>query len=86
MSDYSKLTVANLRAVLKQRGIPSTGLTRKAQIIEKLEEADQAAGGASSPPDPVPGASAEQENDQPVEQADEPTGQFTQRAPCYISF
>ena len=36
MTDYDKMTVANLRALLKDRGIPSTGLTRKAQIIEKL--------------------------------------------------
>ncbi|KAH7117827.1 SAP domain-containing protein [Dendryphion nanum] len=41
-TDYSKLTVANLRQLLKDRGIPSTGLTRKAQIIEKLEEHDSA--------------------------------------------
>jgi hypothetical protein len=40
MTDYNKLTVANLRQLLKDRGIPSTGLTRKAQIIEKLEEHD----------------------------------------------
>jgi len=42
MSDYSKQTVAQLRQLLKDRSIPSTGLTRKAQIIEKLEEADSA--------------------------------------------
>jgi len=41
MTDYSKQTVANLRQLLKDRGIPSTGLTRKAQIIEKLEEWDK---------------------------------------------
>lgn len=45
MADYSKQTVANLRQLLKDRGIPSTGLTRKAQIIEKLEEADAAGDG-----------------------------------------
>ncbi|CAA9963242.1 SAP domain containing protein [Pyrenophora teres f. maculata] len=42
MPDYSKQTVAQLRQLLKDRSIPSTGLTRKAQIIEKLEEADSA--------------------------------------------
>ncbi|GME24800.1 DNA-binding SAP [Neofusicoccum parvum] len=42
MADYSKQTVAQLRAVLKERGIPSTGLTRKQQIIEKLQEHDAA--------------------------------------------
>lgn len=30
-----------LRQELKERGIPSTGLTRKAQIVEKLEEDDE---------------------------------------------
>lgn len=40
MTDYNKQTVANLRVLLKDRGIPSTGLTRKQQIIEKLQEAD----------------------------------------------
>ncbi|KAJ4986716.1 sap domain-containing protein [Stagonosporopsis vannaccii] len=45
MADYSKQTVANLRQLLKDRGIPSTGLTRKAQIIEKLEETDAAGDG-----------------------------------------
>ncbi|KAF2497444.1 hypothetical protein BU16DRAFT_314457 [Lophium mytilinum] len=42
--DYNKQTVTQLRALLKERHIPSTGLTRKAQIVEKLEEADHAAG------------------------------------------
>lgn len=40
MAEYNKQTVANLRALLKDRGIPSTGLTRKAQIIERLEQHD----------------------------------------------
>jgi len=42
MADYSKQTVAQLRQLLKDRSIPGTGLTRKAQIIEKLQEADAA--------------------------------------------
>ena len=44
MADYNKQTVAQLRQILKDRGIPSTGLTRKAQIIEKLEEVDAEGG------------------------------------------
>ncbi|KAF2836789.1 hypothetical protein M501DRAFT_1018670 [Patellaria atrata CBS 101060] len=40
MTDYSKSTVAQLRQLLKDRSIPSTGLTRKQQIIDKLEEVD----------------------------------------------
>lgn len=47
MADYSKQTVAQLRQVLKERGIPSTGLTRKQQIIDKLQEHDAV---AASPP------------------------------------
>ncbi|KAL6704861.1 hypothetical protein ACN47E_007544 [Coniothyrium glycines] len=46
MAEYSKQTVAQLRQLLKDRSIPSTGLTRKAQIIERLEEVDGAIGSA----------------------------------------
>lgn len=42
MADYNKETVNKLRQLLKERAIPSTGLTRKAQMIEKLEEWDRA--------------------------------------------
>lgn len=42
MADYNKQTVAQLRQLLKERGIPSTGLTKKAQIVAKLEEVDVA--------------------------------------------
>ncbi|KAF1812487.1 hypothetical protein P152DRAFT_341121 [Eremomyces bilateralis CBS 781.70] len=41
MSGYAKLTVVNLRAVLKDRGIPATGLTRKQQFIDRLEQDDR---------------------------------------------
>ncbi|KAK7544626.1 uncharacterized protein J3D65DRAFT_610180 [Phyllosticta citribraziliensis] len=40
MVDYSKLTVNNLKALLKTRSIALTGLTRKAQLIERLERDD----------------------------------------------
>lgn len=40
--DYEKLTVVRLREIFKERGIPATGLTRKAQLIEKLREVDSA--------------------------------------------
>ncbi|KAF2719471.1 hypothetical protein K431DRAFT_286763 [Polychaeton citri CBS 116435] len=39
---YSDLKVNELRQLLKDRGIPSTGLTRKAQIVEELERNDAA--------------------------------------------
>jgi hypothetical protein len=47
--EYEKLTVANLRSILKERGIASTGLTRKAQIIEKLREVDAEAEKSAAP-------------------------------------
>ena len=42
MTDYNKFKVPELKELLKERGIPLTGLTRKAQMIEKLEETDNA--------------------------------------------
>lgn len=54
MADYNKQTVAQLRQILKDRGIPSTGLTRKGQIIEKLEEADGALETPNAPTEPTP--------------------------------
>jgi hypothetical protein len=59
--DYEKQTVANLRALLKGRGIPSTGLTRKAQIIAKLRELDAE---AAAPPEEPP---VEETNDAAAE-------------------
>ena len=58
MADYNKQTVAQLRQLLKDRGIPSTGLTRKAQIVEKLEEADSADVGAPEASDAPADAAA----------------------------
>ncbi|KAI6837944.1 hypothetical protein KC337_g17352, partial [Hortaea werneckii] len=39
-TDYSKLKVTELKDLLKERGIASTGLTRKQQIVDALEEED----------------------------------------------
>lgn len=44
-TDYSKLKVTELKDVLKERGIPSTGLSRKQQIIDALEAHDAENGG-----------------------------------------
>ncbi|KAF2651564.1 hypothetical protein K491DRAFT_781729 [Lophiostoma macrostomum CBS 122681] len=63
MADYNKQTVANLRQLLKERGIPSTGLTRKAQIIEKLEEQDSAENGAPTEDQ----ADATEQDDKPTD-------------------
>ncbi|KAL4747099.1 hypothetical protein BDW72DRAFT_183503 [Aspergillus terricola var. indicus] len=40
MTDYSTWKVTDLKAELKRRGIPQTGLRLKKEIIEKLEEED----------------------------------------------
>lgn len=47
MTDYSKLKVAELKDLLKERGIPPTGLTRKQQLIDALEEDDNETGAGS---------------------------------------
>ena len=40
MTDYNTFKVTELKELLKERGIPSTGLSRKQQIIEALEAND----------------------------------------------
>ncbi|KAG9903024.1 hypothetical protein KCV02_g15631, partial [Aureobasidium melanogenum] len=42
--DYAKLTVADLKDLLKQRGLSATGLYRKQQIIDVLEQDDAQSG------------------------------------------
>ncbi|KAM0716348.1 hypothetical protein Q7P37_007793 [Cladosporium fusiforme] len=41
MTDYNAFKAAELKELLKERGIPSTGLTRKQQYIEALQEDDE---------------------------------------------
>ena len=41
MTDYSKLKVTELKAELKRRGIPQTGLKLKQNLIDRLLEADE---------------------------------------------
>jgi hypothetical protein len=66
--EYGSLTVAVLRAILKERGIASTGLTRKAQIIEKLEE-DDARKTSGGPEETQHESPATLQADQPVSEA-----------------
>jgi hypothetical protein len=86
MTDYNKLKVADLRALLKERNIPSTGLTRKAQIIEKLEEHDHQDGGAATGhQESEPAAEAEQE--QAEEQTVvEPTDEAASESKSHLHF
>ncbi|GAB7353364.1 hypothetical protein MBLNU459_g3846t1 [Dothideomycetes sp. NU459] len=44
MTDYSKLKVAELKALLKERDIPTSGLSKKQQIIDALEADDAETG------------------------------------------
>lgn len=75
MAEYSKQTVAQLRQLLKDRGIPSTGLQRKAQIVERLEEADRELEEAPESSE-VPGTSNDVADAplDPVEQVEQGTG------------
>ncbi|KAK4541313.1 hypothetical protein LTR36_008071 [Oleoguttula mirabilis] len=50
-TDYSKLKVTELRELLKERGIASTGLTRKQQIVDALEAKDGEVSGAGGDDD-----------------------------------
>ena len=54
MTDYNKLKVTELKELLKERGIPSTGLSRKNQIIEALEAYDTSNGAAAEGEDAAP--------------------------------
>ncbi|KAL2355861.1 hypothetical protein BJ546DRAFT_972049 [Cryomyces antarcticus] len=47
MTDYNKLTVANLKLVVKERKIPLTGLIRKQQYVDRLLEDDESRGATS---------------------------------------
>lgn len=59
--DYDKLTVVEIRKLFKDRHIPTTGLTRKQQLIDRLREQDASAAHNVDEQSGVP--SAEQEVD-----------------------
>ncbi|KAH8430488.1 SAP domain protein [Aspergillus melleus] len=80
MADYSKWKVTDLKAELKRRGIPQTGLRVKQNFIDRLLEED--AKGESEPVSeaPVDAQDTPQEDAQPVEpqqEAPEPTANDT---------
>ena len=68
MAEYEKLTVAKLREVFKERGIPATGLTKKQQLIDKLHEVDAEAGDTGKTAEELNGAEPSA-NGQPTESA-----------------
>lgn len=57
--DYSKLKVAELKELLKERGLSTTGLSKKQAIIDALEEDDAESG--------LPADQQEEEDDAEVE-------------------
>jgi chemotaxis protein histidine kinase CheA len=84
MADYSSWKVTDLKAELKKRGIPQTGLRLKQQFIDKLAEEDAKAQSedATAPPaeeasetdaqqDTAPEATNESEAQEPEEQQPE---------------
>ncbi|KAF4301735.1 DNA-binding SAP [Botryosphaeria dothidea] len=84
MTDYSKQTVAQLRQILKERGIPSTGLTRKQQIVERLQEHDAAS--AAEPEDaPADAASDTAEPEAATETHDSPPADENDNAEAALS-
>ncbi|GAB7348726.1 hypothetical protein MBLNU459_g7463t1 [Dothideomycetes sp. NU459] len=50
MTDYASLKVAELKDELKKRGIPTTNLTRKQQIVDRLTEHDAQTGSSVEAP------------------------------------
>lgn len=70
--DYSKLKVTDLKAELKSRGIPQTGLKLKQNLIDRLLEADaekEAETGAQEEPE------VEEASDESAEQNQQPNDQ-----------
>lgn len=67
MSSYSDLKVTELREELKKRGIPTTGLTRKQQIIDRLVDEDNEKGQSEENVEDAP-ASPSAVADAPIDQ------------------
>ncbi|KAL1885291.1 hypothetical protein Plec18167_001948 [Paecilomyces lecythidis] len=70
MTDYAKWKVTDLKAELKRRGIPQTGLKLKQNFIDKLLEADNAAAeSAGAAESAAPEQGIDQETAEPKQQA-----------------
>ncbi|KAK2745754.1 hypothetical protein FQN55_006075 [Onygenales sp. PD_40] len=68
MADYASWKVADLKAELKRRGIPQTGLRLKQHFIDRLVEAD-----ASAQPEPSAQAPPTNEPEQPPNEVQPPS-------------
>lgn len=79
MTDYNSFKAAELKELLKERGISSTGLTRKQQYIEALQEDDvkpateEDSENAVAQEDNVEPIAQEEADKQPAAQADDET-------------
>jgi len=93
MADYSTLKIADLKAELKNRGIPQTGLRLKQQFIDKLVEEDaKAQTDIAAPeaettepevqPEPIPDTALQAQESQPKqpqsEEAEQPEAPATE--------
>ncbi|KAF9890994.1 hypothetical protein FE257_005251 [Aspergillus nanangensis] len=74
MTDYAKLKVTELKAELKQRGIPQTGLRLKQDFIDRLKEEDAKADSSATNGESTPAQEAHQETEEPA-QKEQPTEQ-----------
>ncbi|KAI5268202.1 PARP-domain-containing protein [Aureobasidium subglaciale] len=74
MADYSKLKVADLRDLLKDRDIPYSGL-KKQELIDALEEDDQAAGTTTTTTTKTKTTSTKRKASSPVPAAPTPAKQ-----------
>ena len=73
MSDYSKWKVTELKAELKNRGVPQTGLRLKQDFIDKLTELDTESGEHNAAQNASTGPSAEndEQNKEAAQEIDE---------------
>ena len=81
--DYTKLKVTDLKAELKNRGIPLTGLKLKQNFIDRLHQSDaeqQAGEGAQQPPTDEP-ATKEPVVEATSQQTNEPQPDVSQQEP-----
>ncbi|KAK4448082.1 hypothetical protein QBC34DRAFT_118525 [Podospora aff. communis PSN243] len=63
-TDWSRLTVADLRVELRRRGLPPTG--KKADLVERLTSADNEAPSDEKPADEAPDQTSDQADNCPV--------------------
>jgi hypothetical protein len=80
MSDYSKWKVTELKAELKNRGVPQTGLRLKQDFIDKLIELDFEPGEQSAAQNASTETSAEKEDNQ-IEQNNDADQKIDEPAP-----